>query len=45
MSEAIRLRAALYEAIAELGEKKVKQIIAEVFGTIEDDHWYPDGRR
>jgi hypothetical protein len=44
MSTQIRaaLRAAIYQAIAVLGEKATKEIIAACLQTQDDDHW---GRR
>ena len=37
-----QLRAAIFQAIATLGEKEAKRIASECFKTLDDDHW---GRR
>ena len=34
-----RLRAAVYTAIAELGEAEAKKIAYECLGKADDDHW------
>lgn len=41
MSDQIRaaLRAAIYQAIAVLGESKAREIVNDCFKTMEDDHW------
>lgn len=41
MSATIRaaLRAAIFQALAVLGEKEARAIIAECLATTENDHW------
>lgn len=44
MTQAIKaaLRAAIFQAIASLGETETRAIIAECLATLDSDHW---GRR
>lgn len=44
MSAQIRaaLRAAIFQALAVLGESETKKIVAECLATLDNDHW---GRR
>ncbi len=35
------LRAAIFQAIATLGETEAKRIADECFKTLDDDHWRP----
>lgn len=41
MTQAIRaaLRAAIFQAIAALGEKETRSIISECLATLDNDHW------
>lgn len=41
MTQAIRaaLRAAIFQAIASLGERETREIIGECMATLDNDHW------